>query len=611
MRAKREKTLALILAIMPLMTNMVWACETQLVYEMRNMQSINCLIMEKVNPALLNKCQQLAGATSEDLPLIIWLSENSSATHISVNDLKVYAASLLRANHSANVYCVCEALPVIMATVRADEVSRIATYDFVEHIGDGGRQQAHLTLDISRNAIRCGRRFEEIARYNGSGINVTIIDTGIVAAHPDLDDLDDNPGTNDPKVTQELSFVDWNHDGQPDGNAFDNKGHGTCVAGIVAGTGAASGYQYVGVAPGAWLWNYKVFEVTQWVWDPVWQRNVMGVGVQSSDIVHAIDHAISQRTNVIVMCFGMDNTMGGNGDDDVSRAADRAVSSGITVVASAGNDGPDAQTISAPGSASRAITVGSIDDHNTQGIVDDVIDVDSSRGPTGDGRTKPDVMAPGSNIITTMDAGSWDWQTFPEWHVGNSYVTRSGTSFSAPHVAGVAALILQAHPCWTPEMVKNAIKSTATLNDNLQTLGENDRGKGIVDAYKAITCSIDEPANMPEHGNIGGVGDHHEEWYENGTIKVNAYGVIPVDVESISIANSTKDFNLTRIIQKPTFTFGFHEIGSFVGMPGGYTGLNATIRLFNSSDYILFKYEETIHSAGWTSYDVDSLDEIS
>lgn len=546
----------------------------------------------KIEPEFREKIQELKpdGAT-ENVSLIIWLSENQAIMNMSVEDLKIYVPSLLTNEHGASVYGICRALPVIMATVCVDEVESITTYDFFEHVGDGNKR-AYLTLDVSRKVIRANSYLEDLGGYNGSGLNTVIIDSGINSTHPDLDDLDDDPDTNDPKVIQEISFVDWNNDGLPDVDPMDNWGHGTHVAGIVAGTGEASGYQYVGVAPGAWLWNYKAFDIDGRHWDHKWQRWVPTIRGERDDIVNAIDNAIAEGADIINLSFAIET--GGNGNSDESRAADRAVKNGIVVIACAGNEGPDPQTITSPGDAFDVITVGAIDDNNTQSIDDDVLADASSRGPTGDDRTKPDIMAPGINIIAPMDQGSTFWQTFPELRVGNSYASDSGTSSAAPHVAGIAALILQAHPHWGPKTVKCAIKGTNRLNDNLAPLSANDRGTGIVDTAGALTCGMDLSVEA-ESGETGGYGDYHAVANLGGSYEIYAQGR-PGDAQAV--ATLKKSFVPDRNISNPAFFFNFYDKGYMETAVFGWANLKAILELW-SGETPLFQYEsDNIHYIG-------------
>jgi len=203
------------------------------------------IVDEKIDPIFLEGIREMkANGTIENASLIIWLSENQSIMDMPIEDLKIYATSLFTSNFNANVFYIGKALPVIMATVNASYVEYIASYEFVEHIGNGN-EWIYPSLDVSKRAIRAENYIESLNGYTGNGLNIAIIDSGINNNHPDLDDLDDDPNTNDPKVTQQISFVDWDDDNIPDVGPMDNYGHGTHVAGIAAGTGESSGHRYV------------------------------------------------------------------------------------------------------------------------------------------------------------------------------------------------------------------------------------------------------------------------------------------------------------------------------------------------------------------------------
>jgi len=279
---------------------------------------------------------------------------------------------------------------------------------------------------------------------NGSGIVIAVVDTGINWLHESLDDLDDNPDTADPKVIANISFVP----GVPTG--FDDHGHGTHVAGIAAGTGGPS-HTYRGVAPGAKLYAVKVLDQTgsgQWSW-----------------VIAGIEWSVENNADIITMSLGG----GGYPYDPVSIASDTAVDAGIVVTVAAGND-IYYGTISSPGLATKVITVGA----TTKG---DAIASFSSKGPnTYDYRGDPDIVAPGVGIMSA-DAKNI-----------NGYVPMSGTSMATPHVAGGAALLLQAFVNATPNLVTSALMASAVdigYDSYTQGAGRID----VLSAYNLVTES--------------------------------------------------------------------------------------------------------------------------
>jgi subtilisin family serine protease len=301
------------------------------------------------------------------------------------------------------------------------------------------------------------------AGYNGTGIQIAILDTGINGTHPDLDDLDDNPNTFDPKVIRKVNFSD-------DNTTDDLRGHGTHCAGIAAGTGAASGGKNKGVAPGAKLWNVKVLDKNGWG-EESWVISGINYAAYGPDgIAHSGDEA-----DVISMSLGGDPS---DGNDPTSIAADKAVDLGVVVVVAAGN-GANYLEISAPGDAKKVITVGASSKQ------DDLASF-SSRGPTLDYRVKPDILAPGLSINSTYPGTATYYQVL------------SGTSMATPHVAGTAALLLQA--CKTlptdlslPTFIKDVLISTAKdLGYDVYTQG----GGRIQVPYAAHTEIVADPATI-------------------------------------------------------------------------------------------------------------------
>lgn len=280
------------------------------------------------------------------------------------------------------------------------------------------------------------------AGYDGKGVKVAVLDTGIDATHPDVKD----------SIVAAKDFSD-------SGSTDDKLGHGTHVASTIAGSGAKSDGKYKGVAPGAKLLVGKVLDDT-------------GGGSESS-IIAGMQWAVAQGAKVVNLSLG---SVDAPGIDPLEKAVnDLSASSGALFVTAAGNDGPSDTTVSSPGSAASALTVGAVD-HS------DRIAGFSSRGPTADGALKPDIAAPGVGIIAAKSAHSIEGDP-----AAPGYVSMSGTSMAAPHVAGAAAILAQEHPDWTGERIKAALMaSTKPLTG---TTGY-DVGAGRVDVTRATGVTV-------------------------------------------------------------------------------------------------------------------------
>ena len=271
------------------------------------------------------------------------------------------------------------------------------------------------------------------AGYEGAGVEVAVLDTGIDATHPDLVG----------KVQQAEDFS-----GSSTGPA-DHFGHGTHVAATIAGTGAGSAGTRKGVAPKADLLIGKVLGDDGYGYD--------------SWIIAGMEWAAAEGAKVVNMSLGGDAT---DGTDPLSQAVDRITAdTGTLFVVSAGNEGRD-QSIGTPGAAASALTVGAVDRN-------DALAEFSSRGPRlGDDGLKPEITAPGVGIVAARATGT----TMGE-PLDNLYTAASGTSMAAPHVAGAAVLLAQAHPDWKADRLKNALVSTAKTQRRSERLRPG-RGAG-------------------------------------------------------------------------------------------------------------------------------------
>ncbi|HJW91274.1 MAG TPA: S8 family peptidase [Anaerolineales bacterium] len=299
---------------------------------------------------------------------------------------------------------------------------------------------------------------------NGKGVGVAIIDSGVSA---------------DKDITRafQYGFSANSH------TVNDVYGHGTHVAGIVASTGVDSAGAYKGVAPGVTLISLKVSDESgmayesdvvaalQWVYDNKNQHNLRVVNISLNSTIEQSYHTSPLDAAVEILWFN-----------------------GVVVVVSVGNKGAGTYNTAnaSPANDPFVITVGATDEKASTRRTDDVVASFTARGKTSDGFNKPDILAPGTNIISVLSKTSpWGAQ-YPERVVLNGeYFTLSGTSMAAPMVAGTVALLLQDEPGLTPDQVKYRLLSTAS---NLAEASTNANYK-YLNAYSAVTGTSKQSAN--------------------------------------------------------------------------------------------------------------------
>ena len=314
---------------------------------------------------------------------------------------------------------------------------------------------AHIMMDVAGKAMNIDKAHE--AGFTGKGKTVCIIDTGI-AQHPDYKD-------------RIIGFKDITTGKEGVENAYDDQGHGTHCAGIAVGDGKESDGKYKGAAPEANLVGVKVLKASG--------------GGSFSDIISGIQWAVEHKDEFGIDVISM--SLGGPAwqnyqDDPVVQAVDQAVEKGIVTVVAAGNSGPRDETISTPAHAPSALTIGALDDKGTVDPSDDGVAYFSSRGPTKDGRPKPDVLTPGVRITAPKHTGG--------------YTTMSGTSMATPMAAGMAAIIKQAAPTVSPGELKGVVMGTADSlmtkpdpnkpDEKPQELPHKDQGAGVFDLVETI-----------------------------------------------------------------------------------------------------------------------------
>jgi len=309
-------------------------------------------------------------------------------------------------------------------------------------------RRIHATLDQSVPQIGTPAAWQ--AGYDGTGVTVAVLDTGVDLSHPDLSG----------KIAGTANFTS-----EP--TAADGNGHGTHVASTVAGSGAASGGRYRGVAPGARLLIGKVLGSD-------------GSG-ELSGLISGMEWAATSGARVVSISVGAGAS---DGQDPASLAVNELTArTGALFVIAAGNAGRNGPgTVSAPGSAAAALTVGAVDKR------DRLADF-SSRGPlTGSNGLKPDVTAPGVNIVAARAAGTSLTSSVPgDGPVDDYHTSLSGTSMATPHVSGAAALLAQRHPDWRAPQLKTALTSTAVWNSELSVY---EQGAGRIDVARAIRQEV-------------------------------------------------------------------------------------------------------------------------
>lgn len=285
------------------------------------------------------------------------------------------------------------------------------------------------------------------AGLDGQGVTVGVVDTGIDAGHPDLAGA----------VADSANFTE-----EPD--VSDMSGHGTHVASTIVGSGRASGGRYRGVAPGAKLVVAKVFDASE--------------TAPESQVMAGMEWVAMHGARIVNLSLGGAPT---DGTDPISALVDELTArTGALFVVAAGNLGGD-RSVTSPGAASSALTVGAADKRDTLAHF-------TGKGPRlGDAAVKPEIVAPGVAITAARAAG-----TATGSPVDDHYTTASGTSMATPHVAGAAAILAQQHPDWSASRLKDAVVSTA------RDVGARwfEQGAGRVDIARLVSQTVTATATL-------------------------------------------------------------------------------------------------------------------
>ena len=407
-------------------------------------------------------------------------------------------------------------IPIIAGTIETELLDELLEVEGVVFLTLNGEMR--MTLDNAIGIHHVDTVWDY--GYTGEGISIAIIDTGIDPLHVGLNDFDDDPLTNDPKVVAFYDALDESGDnGDGTTEPYDDQGHGSHCAGISAGTGAVdegpmsenNEKPYRGVAPDAWLVGVKVLD---------------GGGSGSfEEVMRGMEWTIDNQIKYNIRAASM--SLGGvwlveltqEQEERVTHLANEMVAAGISLMIAAGNSAAYG-TIGTPGAAKDVITVGSTEDSKELAVY-------SSKGPTHEGQIKPNVAAIGSAVMS-VEANS-----------GNGYASYSGTSMATPMVAGMAVLLLQANPDLQPLMIRTILESTSEFRWLSHPVRpNNDYGWGFVlmdtaldeaikyDASLSINISADTSVIYYEGNDTDGGNDTASRFFvhENGKLYFDVEG---------------------------------------------------------------------------------------
>jgi serine protease AprX len=391
--------------------------------------AVGVIVRERSSGSAERLVRRLGGSVTRKLPIVRGFAA------------RVPAAALPRLERSETVAAVWRDAPIAMSDADDD----------VDDLADMSRYDSLPPNQVWRDAVG----LSSVGRfYDGEDVAVAVLDTG-VSPVADLSET-----------------VEVRTDFTPGRDGIDRFGHGTHMAGIIAGGGEASRGAWRGVAPDAELVSVKVA-------GPDGATDV-------STVIAALQWIVTNKDRfgirVLNLSFGTDAARS-YVSDPLNAAVERVWRAGILVVAAAGNRGPEPGSITKPADDPFVLTVGAADLRGTVDRSDDVVAPFSSRGPTLDDVSKPDVVAPGTSIVSVRAPGSWADLDRPEARVGTAYFKGTGTSQAAAVVSGIAALLFEAEPNLTPDEAKAAL-----VGSSRGLHGQPGAGNGLVDASQALAA---------------------------------------------------------------------------------------------------------------------------
>jgi len=428
------------------------------------------------------------------------------------------------------------------AVLRANssEIAALAADTAIEHLSGDPLVAPAMSVSTASMAVDKTRAGSggllgilAVPGVTGQGIVVAVVDSGITA-HLALAK----------KVIASVSFV------TNDPSTDDAYGHGTHVAGIITGSAAPASQVTSlypgGLAPGVQLVNVRVL-------------GAHGSGY-TSDVIAGIDWVVANRAryNIRIINLSLGHpVVEPAATDPLCEAVARAAAAGLTVVVSAGNQGRSPQGnrvlggITSPGNSPLAITVGALNTWGTVGRNDDTVADYSSRGPTRfDLAVKPDLAAPGTQIVSLEAAGSYLSTTYPALHMAgggaNSYMRLSGTSMAAPMVTGAAALLLQGTPALTTAQLKLALQTGSTYVSDGGLVGAGAGSMNVWASRNLTAGGLNTLTSTLTNTLVGGVltVPSGASFWDSGTLSSRVYGGLGVRLLSL--------LDLSRVLGNPS-----------------------------------------------------------
>ena len=492
-------------------------------------------LVRKISPDILDKV--LAGKLFDRVPVVIQSTGNSD----SLLDLVI---QLLGGSDVRKL----DNLRMRVGTLEIQDVLTLISRPDVTYISldRDAQPMGHVSLTTGADQIRNSGGGNNNSSLDGTGIGIAILDSGIDTGHHSFLDRSNN--------VRVVYSKDFTNEGRTD----DPYGHGTHVASLAAGNGRIANGQYVGIAPNANIINLRVL-------------NARGMG-NTTSVLRALDWIVANRTThnirVVNMSLGMP-ALDSYRNDPVCRAVRMLVDAGVVVFAAAGNNGKDSDgnkvygRIHSPGNEPSVITVGASNTFGTDQRDDDGVASFSSRGPTRsfftdndgvkryDNVIKPDLVAPGNKLIDAEADNNYLVKQTPSLDAGVSNAANrrmmylSGTSMATPVAAGAAALMLQANPSLTPNVIKVLMMYSA---QPLAGFNMFDQGAGQLNVAGAVQLARLVHTDLSSLGNVGSpllvgtppaaettIGNHTFSWsrgiilnytYATGVDLVNKYQLV-------------------------------------------------------------------------------------